>query len=72
MWLVQCKTGRHLVLFYYRGTVSTSFLFESVIQEMSDLHREQSHPSAHLSCSLRFLELAHLFLSNSRLTRFNM
>lgn len=39
---------------------------------MSDLHREQSHPSAHLSCSLRFLELAHLFLSNSRLTRFNM
>lgn len=39
---------------------------------MRDLHHEQSHRSAHLSCSLRFLEVTHLFLSDSRLTRFNM
>lgn len=51
MWLVwQKKTGRHLV-FYYRGTVSTFFLFESVTQEMRDLHHATSHSSPHLSLS---------------------
>lgn len=51
MWLVWQKLGRHLV-FYYNGTVSTFFLFESVTQEMRDLHHAPSHLSPHLSTSL--------------------
>lgn len=49
------KAGRHLV-FYYRGTVSAFFLFESVTQEMRDLHRAPSQPSPHLSLSFHFPE----------------
>ena len=45
------KAGRHLV-FYYRGTVSAFFLFESVTQEMRDLHRAPSQPSPRLSHAL--------------------
>lgn len=60
------KAGRHLV-FYYRGTVLTFFLFESVTQEMRDLHHAISHPPLHISFFSIFLDLL-MSLSTSILT----